>query len=51
MPRACQLLEETDLSLYEIASGMGYESDLALTRTFRSVIKKHANREQKAVWR
>ncbi len=36
--RAGELLRETKLPLYEIASRVGYESDLAFTRTF----KKHA---------
>lgn len=35
--RAKELLHETQLPLYEIASRVGYESDLAFTRTF----KKH----------
>ena len=35
MQQACQLLTETDLSLYEIANRVGYESDLAFTRTFK----------------
>ena len=36
--RAGELLRETKLPLYEIASQVGYESDLAFTKTF----KKHA---------
>ncbi len=35
MQQACQLLAETDLPLYEVASRVGYESDLAFTRTFK----------------
>ncbi len=35
--RAKELLQETKLPLYEIASRVGYESDLAFTKTF----KKH----------
>ncbi len=35
LQRACELLEETDLSLYQIANKVGYESDLAFTRTFK----------------
>lgn len=35
--RAKELLQETNLPLYEISSRVGYESDLAFTRTF----KKH----------
>ena len=35
MQQACQLLVETDLPLYEVASRVGYESDLAFTRTFK----------------
>ena len=38
MQRARELLRETRLPLYEVASRVGYESDLAFTRTF----KKHA---------
>lgn len=38
MQKACQLLKETDFSLYEIANRVGYESDLAFTRTFK---KRH----------
>lgn len=36
--RAKELLRETKLPLYEVASRVGYESDLAFTKTF----KKHA---------
>lgn len=32
---ACQLLADTALPLYEVASRVGYESDLAFTRTFK----------------
>jgi len=35
MQRACQLLSDTTLSLYEIAEQVGYESDLAFARTFK----------------
>ena len=35
--RAKELLQETKLPLYEVASRVGYESDLAFTKTF----KKH----------
>ena len=35
--RAKELLRETNLPLYEIAGRLGYESDLAFTKTF----KKH----------
>ena len=35
--RARELLRETILPLYEVASRVGYESDLAFTKTF----KKH----------
>ena len=38
MQRARELLRNTRLPVYEIASRTGYESDLAFTRTF----KKHA---------
>lgn len=37
MQRARELLQETRLPLYEVASRVGYESDLAFTKTF----KKH----------
>ncbi len=40
MQQACQLLTETDLSLYEIANRVGYESDLAFTRTFKKRYEK-----------
>ena len=33
--RAKELLQETQLPLYEIASRVGYESDLAFTKTFK----------------
>jgi AraC-like DNA-binding protein len=33
--QACQLLAETELPLYEVAGRVGYESDLAFTRTFK----------------
>ena len=36
--RAKELLRDTKLPLYEVASRVGYESDLAFTKTF----KKHA---------
>ncbi len=32
---ACQLLSDTELPLYDVASRVGYESDLAFTRTFK----------------
>ncbi|ASJ76291.1 AraC family transcriptional regulator [Granulosicoccus antarcticus] len=35
MQQAGQLLAETDLPLYEVANRVGYESDLAFTRTFK----------------
>lgn len=35
MQQASQLLTDTDLPLYEVASHVGYESDLAFTRTFK----------------
>jgi len=34
--QACQLLTETDMPLYKIANRVGYESDLAFTRTFKN---------------
>jgi len=37
LQQACQLLANTELPLYEVAGRVGYESDLAFTRTF----KKH----------
>ncbi len=37
MQRAKELLQETRLPLYEVAAQVGYESDLAFTKTF----KKH----------
>ncbi len=40
MQRACQLLAETDLPLYEVASRVGYESDLSFTRTFKKRLGK-----------
>jgi len=36
--RAKELLADTKLPLYEVANRVGYESDLAFTKTF----KKHA---------
>jgi len=35
MQQACELLADTSLPLYEIASRVGYESDLAFARTFK----------------
>lgn len=35
MQQACQLLSETTLPLVDIASRVGYESDLAFSRTFK----------------
>lgn len=35
MQLACQLLSETELPLFDVASRVGYESDLAFTRTFK----------------
>ncbi len=32
---ACELLIDTELSLYQVANRVGYESDLAFTRTFK----------------
>lgn len=40
MQQACQLLIETDLALYDIANRVGYESDLAFTRTFKKRYEK-----------
>ena len=33
--RARELLQETDLRLYEVASQVGYESDLAFAKTVK----------------
>ena len=33
--QASQFLAETELPLYEVAGRVGYESDLAFTRTFK----------------
>ncbi len=38
LQRACEMLTDTSLSLYEIANSVGYESDLAFTRTFKKKI-------------
>jgi len=35
LQRACELLEDTQLSLYDIANSVGYVSDLAFARTFK----------------
>ncbi len=35
--RARELLEDTGLPLYEVANRVGYESDLAFTRTFKKL--------------
>ena len=35
LQRACELLADTELPLYQIANRVGYESDLAFTRTFK----------------
>ena len=35
LQRACELLEDTNLPLYQVANHVGYDSDLAFTRTFR----------------
>ncbi len=35
LQRACELLTDTGLSLYEIANRVGYDSDLAFARTFK----------------
>ncbi len=40
MQHACQLLAETSLPLYEVANRVGYESDLAFTRTFKKSLGK-----------
>lgn len=37
---ACQLLTNTSLPLYEVANRVGYESDLAFTRTFKKRLGK-----------
>ena len=34
--RAKELLQETKLRLYEVASRVGYESDLAFAKTFKT---------------
>ena len=48
MQKACQLLAETDLPLYEIANRVGYESDLAFTRTFKKRYEKTPTAYRKA---
>lgn len=51
LQRACEMLIDTSLSLYEIANRVGYESDLAFTRTFKKHLgvtptyyRKHKNK-------
>ena len=38
MQRARNLLRESSLSLYEVASRVGYQSDLAFTKAFKKSI-------------
>jgi len=35
MQRARKLLRETTYSIYEVANGIGYESDLAFSKAFK----------------
>ena len=46
---ACQLLAETSLPLYEVASRVGYESDLAFTRTFKKYMNQTPTHYRKHV--
>jgi AraC-like DNA-binding protein len=45
--RAKELLQETKLPMYEIASRVGYESDLAFTKTFKKYVKTTPTRYRK----
>ena len=47
MQRAKELLQETSLPLHEIASRVGYESDLAFARTFRRQVGTTPTRYRK----
>ena len=48
MQRARELLKETRLPLYEVASRVGYESDLAFTKTFKKHVGTTPTRFRKA---
>ena len=48
MQRARELLKETRLPLYEVASRVGYESDLAFTKTFKKHVGTTSTRFRKA---
>ena len=47
--QACQLLVETSLPLHEVASRVGYESDLAFTRTFKKYMDQTPTHYRKHV--
>ncbi len=49
MQRARELLRETQLPLYEVAGRVGYESDLAFTRTFKKHVGTTPTRYRKGV--
>jgi AraC-like DNA-binding protein len=49
MQQACQLLSQTDLPLYEIANRVGYDSDLAFTRTFKKRLDKSPTQYRKQI--
>ncbi|MEM1091785.1 MAG: AraC family transcriptional regulator [Pseudomonadota bacterium] len=46
--KAKELLSESQLPIYEIAGRVGYESDLAFTRTFKKVVGTTPTRYRKA---
>ncbi|MFT5043017.1 MAG: transcriptional regulator GlxA family with amidase domain, partial [Hyphomicrobiaceae bacterium] len=39
MQRASELLRDTALPIYEVASRVGYDSDVAFTKTFKRIMR------------
>ncbi len=48
MQRASELLRDTTLSIYEVASRVGYDSDIAFTKAFKRAMGTTPTRYRKS---
>lgn len=48
MQRASELLRDTTLSIYEVASRVGYDSDVAFTKAFKRIVRTTPTRYRKS---
>jgi AraC-like DNA-binding protein len=48
MQRASELLRDTNLSIYEVASRVGYDSDVAFTKAFKRIVRTTPTRYRKS---